>query len=328
MVCRSRSRPAFTLIELLVVIAIIAILIGLLVPAVQKVRAAAARAQCTNNLKQLALGCHSYHDVYHNLPQNFCLLSGTYGTGSRDWSWIAMILPYIEQGALYKAGNIGATSGTGYPSTPLNATVNGTPIYSTSIPLLRCPSDPDVGQILWSDRADCGGSACAISNYKGVCGSNWTWGDARWNPGWRANAPSQQGLDSGNGVLWRSSGSPPQFSGGTQKKITLVSITDGTSNTFMIGESLPSKSLWTGCWAYANGASGTCAIYPNATQTNGQAFSTGDWPNNYSYHSAHDGILNFAMCDASVQTISTSIDIQVYRNLATASGGETATLPQ
>src|SRR5438477_4627 len=87
-----RSR-AFTLIELLVVIAIIAILIGLLVPAVQKVREAAANAQCQNNLKQLATACHNFHGTNKALPANY----GCCGTGGPYWSWIAMILPYIEQ---------------------------------------------------------------------------------------------------------------------------------------------------------------------------------------------------------------------------------------
>src|ERR1700761_3499007 len=95
-----RARHGFTLIELLVVIAIIAILIGLLLPAVQKVREAAARTQCNNQLKQLATACHNYHGVYKKLPQNYGG-NGGWGNNSASWSWIAMILPYIEQEALY-----------------------------------------------------------------------------------------------------------------------------------------------------------------------------------------------------------------------------------
>src|SRR5947208_1957863 len=93
-----RPHTAFTLIELLVVIAIIAILIALLVPAVQKVREAAARTQCKNNLKNLALGCHSFSDAFKCLPPNYL---DAYGPGSHAWSWIAMILPDIDQGPLY-----------------------------------------------------------------------------------------------------------------------------------------------------------------------------------------------------------------------------------
>src|SRR5947209_5424326 len=181
---RSRDRSGFTLIELLVVIAIIAILIALLVPAVQKVREAAARMQCSNNLKQLALACHNFHDMKKKLPANY----GCCGTGGAYWSWIAMILPYIEQDNIYKGGNIGAFNANKFPTTTLAASaIGGVPTITIPIPMLRCPSDPTAGQLLWTNRADIGGgpngAGCAVSNYKGVAGSNWQWGNALFNPG-------------------------------------------------------------------------------------------------------------------------------------------------
>src|SRR5262249_41129967 len=110
------GRRAFTLIELLVVIAIIANLIGLLLPAVQKVREAAARAKCQNTLKQLALACHHYHELQGTLPRNgnqFGLTdshgtngTGCCGVGAAHWSWIARVLPYVEQNAMFTQAGI------------------------------------------------------------------------------------------------------------------------------------------------------------------------------------------------------------------------------
>ena len=163
------------------------------------------------------------------------------------------------------------------------------------------------------------------------CGANWEWGNALWNPGVDPSTGNvnQAGLDNGNGVFYRSNGNGGSIYEGTYTpdKISLSSVLDGTSNTFMIGESLPSMSLWTGAWAYSNNANGTCAIYPNAPQTTGQTFATSDWPDNYSFHSAHPGGLQFALCDGSVAWIADSITISVYRALATCAGGEDVALP-
>src|SRR3954469_10152229 len=143
-------RRAFTLIELLVVIAIIAILVALLVPAVQKVRAAAARAQCQNNLKQVALGMHNYHDAYKNLPPG----EGpgnpadtiTTRRGCCWGTWQTYMLPYLEQQALFQRYvNLGGSDLTGprYGQDP-----NAKDVTSVRLSVLTCPSDqPNPGAI-------------------------------------------------------------------------------------------------------------------------------------------------------------------------------------
>jgi prepilin-type N-terminal cleavage/methylation domain-containing protein len=126
-----RKWRGFTLIELLVVIAIIAILIGLLVPAVQKVREAAARAQCQNNLKQMGLACHNFHDTYRKMPPAWADPGGRYGNATGNTFWF--ILPYIEQGPVFTSagGNLGANTSLGQPG------------YATPIPIYLCPSSPN-----------------------------------------------------------------------------------------------------------------------------------------------------------------------------------------
>jgi prepilin-type N-terminal cleavage/methylation domain-containing protein/prepilin-type processing-associated H-X9-DG protein len=134
---RSR-RDGFTLIELLVVIAIIAILIGLLLPAVQKVREAAARMKCSNNLKQIGLACHSYQDSNGALPAGWVTkANGPYP--SPGWNWQYMILPYLEQGNLYTAINADLATPTGPPATPATGAA-----YLNIVPGYVCPSDGSV----------------------------------------------------------------------------------------------------------------------------------------------------------------------------------------
>ena len=148
---RPPRHSAFTLIELLVVIAIIAVLIGLLLPAVQKVREAAARSQCMNNLKQLALACHNYHDANNTLPRNGNPAhlrdshnrgpdgqgTGCCGNATPRWSWIARSLPFVEQDNLARRGNVPI----GNMNTNAAAGPNAIEVYRTDMKVTTCPSD-------------------------------------------------------------------------------------------------------------------------------------------------------------------------------------------
>jgi prepilin-type N-terminal cleavage/methylation domain-containing protein/prepilin-type processing-associated H-X9-DG protein len=162
------GRRGFTLIELLVVIAIIAILIGLLVPAVQKVREAAARTQCQNNLKQLGLAMHMYQDTYKKLPAGWVV--STAAQPSPGWTWSLVILPYIEQAPLYN--NIAPDVTT--PGGPAGGTTSA--LLQTSVPVYQCPSD-GTGPIVTATYN--GGIAWGKNNY--VC-NRWVLGPDDHNP--------------------------------------------------------------------------------------------------------------------------------------------------
>ncbi len=323
-VARRSRRTGFTLVELLVVIAIIAILISLLVPAVQKVREAAAMTQCRNNIKQLALACHNYHDVYKVLPRNgsptnpgtgYPNGAGCCGPNDARWSWLARILPYIEQVAVYQQGGI--------PNTP---PANNPAVMALPITNFFCPTDNAKDNPTRGGDPDAnfnGGSyTVATTNYKGVSGSMWCYGSfpchcpANAAPNDAYGNQIQMGLDYSDGIFFRCDIHYP---------VRFSNIVDGTSNTLMIGEDIPEYSLWNAWWS-SNETVGTTAI-PLNYNSEGDAGAT-DWPNTYSFRSRHTGgIVNFALADGSVRGIADTILPLTYQQLGTIAGGEPAQVP-
>jgi len=228
---------AFTLIELLVVIAIIAILIGLLVPAVQKVREAAARAQCMNNLKQIGLAIHNYHDVRKFLPSAGCddgkpLSSGPWPNVGEGTNWSVYILPYIEQGTIFNRLTFTGDSGwTNDPNQANSSAVNNVRLSANIVlSLYRCPSDPhppligngsNVPGNIQVTRNSYVAIAGAVNNLDGT-------GQFRETRNTDGSSWSQQwGITAWGGII------VPSFS-----RVTLGMVTaqDGLSNTLMISE--------------------------------------------------------------------------------------------
>lgn len=336
---RRARRRAFTLIELLVVIAIIAILVALLLPAVQSAREAARRSQCKNNLKQLALACHNYSETHGTLPLNYGIWSGNDPRDGKSSSWMAQILPFVDQEALYNeidwdygVLNDPRQGGRAWRNPPVPSTNQW--VAKTPVSAFICPSDTQNGLFAFN-RANMANHLWGVNNYKGVAGANWAWGVHRNNTNNRADpnyrwsetpwGRSGNGLDAGNGIFFRNNG------GTVRKMCELKDVIDGTSNTLMIGEAVPEWCTHS-LWFWYNGSTATTAIPLNAAPVCGGANGVdrntglrncrGDWPNNYSFMSRHPGGGHFALADGTVRFVNDSISRIVYLGLGTRAGAE------
>jgi len=217
----AKRRPAFTLIELLVVIAIIAVLIALLLPAVQQAREAARRSQCRNNLKQLGLALHNYHDVANTLPPGWIGVTTTPASGGR-WGWGTMILPYLDQAPLFNSLGTGAgtdaggTSRAGYAAvlTTLAANSTANALLQTPLAVYRCPSDVGSNTVEFTPGSlPSSAVTYGRTNYLGVVG-NVAMG----------TTPITTATANANGTFAQNS------------RRNFRDYTDGLSNTIVVGE--------------------------------------------------------------------------------------------
>ncbi|WP_165249674.1 DUF1559 domain-containing protein [Paludisphaera soli] len=322
----SDGRRGFTLIELLVVIAIIAVLIALLLPAVQAAREAARRAQCVNNLKQIGLGMHNYHDVHGVLPP---------GKKGCCWgTWLIFVLPHLEQQPLYNAWNQGGTNAPGWPAQldedlRYFGTANRT-VTSQWVGVYLCPSDGRNAPI--SETMHGATFACTSQNYAVNFGNSIQtqvdFQDVKFGgaPFVDVGAPLTDQLQPG------------------KRTVGFAALTDGLSSTLLASEVVVGQGRdlrgfsW---WGDAAGFEAFLApnssfpdvlfspFYCSSRKPNPPCVGTTTaLPDNYAARSRHPGGVNAATADGGVRFIRNEIAIQVWRSLSTSSGREIVSADQ
>lgn len=282
-----QRRTAFTLVELLVVIAIIGILVGLLLPAVQQAREAARRMQCSNNLKQIGLAMHNYHDTFQSLPPGW--IDAT--TNQNRMGWGTFLLPFIEQSAIYdQMKSVGAYDVPWYtiPEMTTGTAAVPNPYAKEVLDAYICPSDPSGGTN--ANLGDYG-----KSNYTGVGGAHYVKGSGA------------------NGTLYDNS------------FIKFRDMTDGLSNAIVIGErstvNQPSRSFVKKGTLWIGGTTSGQYYHNNAIVNASVYYSINGTAGNYNLTSAHPGGVQFMIGDGSSRFISETIELTTYRDLGSISDG-------
>lgn len=325
---RDPRRSGFTLIELLVVIAIIAILVSLLLPAVQQARAAARRMQCRNNLKQISLAAHSFHDVYSAFPPARLILDLPRSQNNEatryamdEATWLVRLLPFVEQSSLHNQWDEYEPYGL-IPATARNQAVS----------VFLCPDRHDISNAVAPDSvieitAPCGCPA-GVQFSPGGAISDYVANHGDLTPG-AVNLPTDfywGGNGTGVIISSRPAGTETRKIRDWKDKIRFADITDGGSNTLLIGE--PHVPLDQDLQTPFNGPAYYGRHLTNYSRIGGPgiplAHSRSDQRAGlYSFGSPHAGIVQFALADGSVRSVSTSIGTRLLGRLTNRKDGET-----
>lgn len=298
-------RRGFTLIELLVVIAIIAVLIALLLPAVQQAREAARRTQCKNNMKQIGLALHNYHDTFNRLPMSQYIVSAPSSpVGLLQRTWTRSILPGLDQSALYNQWN----TTQGY------AVGNNLELIKTSLPVYKCPSSPapNIVTVTNPTANDVNLTNPAGQTFSaGIC--EYFANSVNWDfPNRPAGATAAEVAQIQGAIPYHTDGVP------------FTALTDGLSNTVLVGEvaggstnylgqykTNPTKNqhFTQGTWATRNRSSIEPFDGSGTTYLGGNCIINCNNYNGYNYYSFHTGAVQFLLGDGSIRAVSNNIDI-------------------